>query len=56
MLNTKTEFYELWQKKDGAEDGLGGHVLDFYYEFKSCDDPPDQFFVNFLKTISYIMI
>lgn len=33
--------------KDGAEDGLDGYVLDFCFELKSCDDPPEQFFANY---------
>lgn len=47
LLNKRTEFYELWQEKDGAEYGSGGHMLDFYFELKSCDDPLEQIFVNY---------
>lgn len=42
---------ELWQEKDGGRNVSGGHVLDFYFELSSSDDPS----YKFLRTIPDIM-
>lgn len=39
------------RRRMGEENVSGGHVLDFYFELSSCDDPSYQF----LQTMSYIM-